>query len=58
MHVVDSDEVITATGDSTDGFVTFNNIEKGFFETDKYTLRVTAASRSLTLMPRLCRITP
>ena len=43
VNVVDSDEVITATGDSTDGFVTFNNIEKGFFETDKYTLRVTAA---------------
>ena len=43
VNVVDSDEVITATGDATDGFVTFNNIEKGFFETDKYTLRVTAA---------------
>ena len=45
VNVVDSSsKVYTVTSkDSNDGYVAVKNINKGFFETDKYTLRVTAA---------------
>ena len=58
VDVVDTTKTYTVTA-SKDGFVAVKGLTKGFFETDKYTLRVTRPpSRSLTLMPRLCRITP
>ena len=38
-----ADDITVTSADAQDGYVEVNNIEKGFFETDKYTLRVTAA---------------